>query len=174
MAAFKVAALIVFVSLPAFGKWGLIFQSGGFLGRLNAGILISWEEKHAAEISLGTYLADNREYHQLNVGYRWSPWIIVLDEKTKWSAIQVGGFLIGSLDRENFFTESPDTFPENYYDQNAIRGGLQLASSLFFSDSVAITAHMMILESGLIAIFNNKWDDLPYVWATGLGLQVFF
>jgi hypothetical protein len=156
------------------GEWGIKIESGGYLGNFALGGIYSWQKDHAVEASIGEYEAAGKKHYQMNLGYRWSPWK-TQTSSVVWAPLHFGFFLIGSLDQSQFFTELGDTYPDDYYDENAIRAALQLGSSLFFNrGKLAVVYYLTVLENGIIAIYNNDWKNLTHFWSSGLALQYFF
>jgi hypothetical protein len=166
----------VFIGFPAArAQWGLVYQEHGYMGETAVGGIYSWNDQHSVELSLGRYFSGGNENHQINFGYRWSPWKVQIS-KLRWAPVQVGVFALATLNEKEYFTESPTVFPsEDYYDQTAVRTALQLSSTLYFAGGqAAVVYHLSILENGLIAMYNNNWQNLKYFWSSGLGLQFFF
>lgn len=85
-------------------------------------------------------------------------------------------FTVRSWDRHNYFMTSPDKYPyEQYYDETALRYGLEFGSTMTFKDyNFAVAYRLRILDSGLIAVYNNKNRDLQYYISSGVSLQYVF
>ncbi len=165
----------IFIGEKARADWGLVLQKGGYLGNTALGGVYTWKKEHSIELSIGNYLAAEKENYQINLGYRWSPWQVPISNWA-WAPLQLGFFLMGALNNREYFTESSEVYPsEDYYDQTAVRGALQISSGFYFpKEKAALIYHFSILENGLIAIYNNDWRNLSYFWASGFSLQIYF
>ncbi len=147
----------------------------GFLGEFGAGMIYEWESPHSVEFSLGTYKIQTHNKWQSNFAYRYSCWNIERENR-QWVPMQIGFFTTRAWDSEHYFLEGPSQYPySNYYDQTAFRWGIEFGSVLtYLSARVAIAYHMRILDTGIIAIYNNGKKDLQYYVSSGLALRFNF
>ena len=147
---------------------------GGFFGKFSLGAAYRFNEYNDVETTLGFYTVDKRYYHQLNLAYRHSPWQITWDDQ-KWNPVLIGIFGVVSLDNEDFFMSSPSKYPGGYYDQTAYRYGFEFGSKYGFSGHhIELSYYLRILDSGLVALYNNAHRDLQYYMSSGLSLFYLF
>ncbi len=147
----------------------------GFLGEFGAGMIYEWESPHSVEVSIGAYKIQNHDQWQSNLAYRYSCWKIERENK-HWVPMQIGFFTTRSWDSEHYFLEGPSQYPySNYYDQTAFRWGIEFGSVLtYMNTGIAIAYHLRVLDTGLIAIYNNGRKDLQYYVSSGLALRYHF
>lgn len=168
--------LFVFLlSFSAKADWRLIFERAGFLGAYSGGFSYQWNERHATDLSLGSYSNDGVKYYQTNISYRYSRWSVPWENRN-WIPIQIGVFTIRSLDKHNYFVKSPSEYPsDGYYDATAFRWGLLYGTALEFPEShFGIAYYIKILDNGIIALYNNSQMDLQYYISSGIGLHYIF
>lgn len=160
---------------PARGYWLATIGTKGFFGDQSVGG-IYFSQHHELELSLGTYSRGGGDSTQANAAYRYSKWVLPFLGDTIWHPIQVGLFSTYSLDRKHYFLESPAKYPyEDYYDQTAFRWGIDLGSNIFWSAvQVSLAYHIRVLDTGVIAIYNNSHKDLQYYISSGLSLRYHF
>lgn len=147
----------------------------GFFGKVSLGISYEFSDQHAADISLGGYEISDHLYYQLNLAYRYSPWTVPFG-KHQWRPIQTGIFAVYSLDHDRYFFKSPGKYPyDNYYEQTILRYGVEFSSTMtFLPYNVAISYHVRVFETGVIANFNNQHKDLEFYISSGVSLQYLF
>jgi hypothetical protein len=155
--------------------WQLTLDRTGFFGSVAAGAIYDWYENHSVEVSLGLFSMEENQYGQVNIAYRYSHWH-VRREDTVWSPMQVGIFLTRSMDGGHYFRASPAKYPSaDYYDQTALRGGLEFSTAILFeSTHIGFAYSLRVLDSGLVAIYNNANRDLQYYISSGLALRYQF
>jgi hypothetical protein len=160
----------------SFAQWSLSLEHAGFFGKYALGGIYEFNASHAAELSLGFFTADGGGWnYQSNLAYRNSLWRVPWKEKI-WVPLQVGVFTIYSLDGRRFFLQSPSKYPDAaYYDQTALRWGLEFGTSLIFRENrYALSYHFRILDNGFVAIYNNFRRDLQYYVSSGINFQYQF
>ena len=99
-----------------------------------------------------------------------------IDQNKVWRPLQFGFFTVRSWDGRNYFLTSPEKYPyEQYYDETALRYGAEFGSTFTFTDyHIGISYSLRILDSGFIALYNNKSRDLRYYISSGLSFQYVF
>lgn len=147
----------------------------GFLGEFGVGAIYEWESPHSVELSIGSYRIDSKDQWQSNLAYRYACWKIERHNK-QWTPMQIGFFTMRSWDSEHYFLEGPSQYPySNYYDQTAFRWGIEFGSILkFMNTGIAVAYHLRVLDTGIIAIYNNGQKDLQYYVSSGLALRYYF
>ncbi len=167
--------ILLFWSCTSSAAWLGSLGTNGFFGRYSAGVVYS-EGQHETEFSLGMYRQEGKEYPQANLIYRYAPWEVLTLKKQVFHPLEIGLFVTYSLDSENYFLVSPSKYPYNsYYDQTALRWGFEVSNSLYFpSKSLSATYHIRILDTGLIAFYNNDRKDLQYYISSGFSLRYHF
>lgn len=162
-------------------KWGAEVTYAGYLGDFSIGFLREWRETHSVHLSVGYYDIDGIKYTQANLGYMYqTPWHHRFDDNPdlSWHFFSVGLYLLRSLDNTHYFRASPSKYPTaGYYDETALRFGLNMATSVrFWNDSTQISYFMMILDNGIIAAYNNQHERslISYFVSHGLSLSYRF
>jgi hypothetical protein len=155
--------------------WSLVVQRAGFLGVAAAGFGYNITENHQLEYTLGTYPIAEKNYYQSNFIYRYSHWNTPV-EGHMWKPIQIGFFIVYAMNSEKYFITSPDKYPyPKYYDETALRYGVELGSSFTFAVTrIGIGYYIRIFDNGLIAAFNNSNRDLQYYVSSGFSLSYTF
>lgn len=173
----KELIFVFFLAYTSWAKadWQFTFNRMGFLGEFGVGMIYDWENPHSMEVSIGSYKTKYQNEWQTNIAYRYSKWHIDRGEKV-WTPIQFGFFTVRSLDSEEYFIRGPDQYPEsNYYDQTALRWGIEFGSALKFKSSgISIAYYFRILDTGIIALYNNGRKDLQYYASSGLSARYHF
>lgn len=171
--------LIVMITLlfswTSSADWLGTVSTAGFFGKYSLGIAYQ-NEHHEGEFSLGSYSNAGRTELQSNLAYRYSPWIEpVLTDKI-WRPIRVGVFGLFSWDEKTYFTNSPSYYPTpGYYDQTALRLGLEVGTSMTLpSRNLSVAYFIRVLDSGMIAFYNNTRKDLQYYISSSLSLRYHF
>ena len=156
-------------------SWSAEVAHAGFMGTVSAGPIYDFNSDHAAAFSIGSYQNGPNHYAQLNLAYRYSRWQYDRP-KVFWKPLHIGLFLLYSTDQQRFFTKSPSKYPEDgYYEETALRGGVELGSTVLLRHSrLGFAMYMRILDNGIVATLNNVYRDLQYYTSTGLGLQYQF
>lgn len=151
-------------------------ERAGFYGSIAFGGSYEFNDRHAVDFSIGEYLNDQHRYHQSNLSYRYSRWQMDFDQNKIWRPLQIGVFTVRSWDGRNYFLTSPGKYPyEQYYDETALRYGVEFGSTFTFTDyNFGISYRLRILDSGLIALYNNRNRDLQYYISSGLSFQYVF
>lgn len=162
------------VVLPASADWRGVAARSGFFGKYSLSGNYSPSENHEFELGIGSYSIGATYYGQLNAAYRYGYWHVPWQEK-RWTP-QAGVFTIYSLDQKHFFTESPGKYPSpNYYDQTSYRWGLEFGFTLaFLSTGLDAGYRFRILDTGVIAFYNNGHRDLQYYCSSALELRYNF
>lgn len=170
-----ILALIFMMSLPVKAEWQATFNRMGFFGDLGFGIIYDWDNPHSAEFSIGAYQINYVNFWQSNLAYRYSRWEEQFQD-ISWIPIQLGIFTVRTWDQSRYFLSSPPKYPyENYYDQNAFRWGLEFGSVIKWTEKdLSIAYHLRILDSGIVAIYNNAGKDLQYYISSGLAVSYHF
>lgn len=172
----QIAFIIFFlIGLPAQAQWQATINRMGFFGRIGGGAIYTWNDVHSVEGSLGLFAMDDKDYGQINMAYRYSRWQVQHYERL-WTPMQVGVFLTRALPTKQYFKASPSKYPSaDYYDQTALRGGLEFGTSVMFSKTnLGVAYHMRVLDAGLIAFYNNAHRDLQYYVSSALSLRYQF
>lgn len=170
--------LIIFLLWSAVGQAERLSITAGtaaFMGEQYYGGIYNWNDHHAVFLTFGSYDIHNVDYWQYNLGYRFTSEVIEY-EYFNWAPVQMGVSLIRSMGYREFFIKSPDRYPsENYYEGNALRLAFILGSGFnFFDNKLGLNYHFVVLDTGLIAIYNNPKARLPYYFSSGLSLQYNF
>lgn len=167
--------VLVLLVVAAKAEWRALFSRAGFYGRYAIGLSYEWHPEHAADLLLGSYHIDNHDYHQTNLAYRYSRWHVGIHNHI-WRPLQFGIFTSRSWDKKHYFLKSPTKYPyTDYYDQTAFRSGLEISTTIsFFPSRLALAYHFRILDTGIIAIYNNSSRDLQYYISSGFSLQYLF
>ncbi|UYL10462.1 hypothetical protein B9G69_007700 [Bdellovibrio sp. SKB1291214] len=168
--------LITFFSANALAdNWRLTLERAGFMGTMALGGSYEWLPEHAVNFSVGGYHIDKEIFYQSNLSYRYSRWNTGV-RGNLWRPLQFGVFASYALNQDRFFLKSPDKYPSpGYYDETALRYGLELASTMTFMPShFAIGYHLRIFDTGIIAMFNNDNKDIQYYISSGISLQYLF
>lgn len=81
-----------------------------------------------------------------------------------------------AMNDKKYFLRSPGKYPyPEYYDETALRYGLEFGTTLTFMPSrLAIGYRVRIFDNGVIAAFNKNNRDLQYYISSGLSLQYLF
>lgn len=153
----------------------MLVERAGFFGRWGLGGIYEFNKHHAVELSLGSYTVEHRAHYQTNFSYRYSNWEVAVTEHI-WRPLQVGLFGLYSLDNDRYFLESPKKYPSpGYYDGTAMRWGIDFATTfVWVQSSLGFAYHLRILDSGVVAIYNNKNRDLQYYISSGFSLRYLF
>lgn len=170
-----VAVMVLSFSFPCSAEWLGTASVAGFFGKYSLGVAYV-SSHHETEFSVGAYSNASHTELQSNLAYRYSPWIVaVLDDKI-WNPIQIGLFGLFSWDEKTYFTNSPSHYPTpGYYDQTALRLGVEFGTSLLLPNSRWSVAYFIrVLDSGLIAFYNNDRKDLQYYISSSLSLRYHF
>jgi len=170
-----IALIMVLLSLPCSAEWLGAASVAGFFGKYSLGVAYVGGH-HETELSLGAYSNASRTELQSNLAYRYSPWIVPVLNNKIWHPIQVGLFGLFSWDEKTYFTDSPSYYPTpGYYDQTALRLGVEFGTSLLLPNNQWSVAYFIrVLDSGLIAIYNNDRKDLQYYISSSLSLRYHF
>lgn len=168
-------SLILFWSCTSSAAWLGTLGANGFFGRYSAGVAYS-EGQHEGELSFGTYNHESITYAQANLVYRYAPWEVVTFKEQIFHPLEVGIFATYSLDSKKYFLESPSKYPyDSYYDETALRWGFEVSNSIYFPRySLSATYHIRILDTGLIALYNNVRKDLQYYISSGFSIRYHF
>lgn len=155
--------------------WQLAVNRMGFFGSFSAGGIYEWESLQSVEISLGRYLIADQYDPQVNLAYRFSPWQVETITG-HWQPIQIGAFMLYSLDNRKFFFNSPAKYPyKHYYDQTALRWGLEAGTVYEWKNyPLALAYHIRVLDAGVVAIYNNANKDLQYHVSSGFSVRYVF
>ncbi len=155
--------------------WRLLTTRAGFFGQYSLGLSYEWTPQHALDCTLGTYQIELENYYQSNVAYRYSRWQIPFYGHD-WRPIQFGAFLVYAMNQDKYFLKSPEKYPyPEYYDETALRYGLEFSSTITFKPSrVGFGYHFRIFDNGVIASFNSSARNLQYYSSSGLSLQYLF
>lgn len=168
--------LILFAALPSrAGDWRLMATRAGFYGQYSLGFSYEWAAHHAVDCSIGTYQIDLENYYQSNLGYRYSRWQIPF-YGNDWRPLQFGAFLVYAMNQDKYFLRSPGKYPyPEYYDETALRYGLEFSSTITFKPSrIGLGYHFRIFDNGVIASFNNSARNLQYYSSSGISVQDLF
>ncbi|MGE0526417.1 MAG: hypothetical protein AB7G93_05190 [Bdellovibrionales bacterium] len=170
--------ILIFVIVPssALAQWAASFHHAGFLGDWAVGPAYAFHPKHSVELTVGAYELRETHYHQLNLGYSYLPWRVNPNPQVSWAPLRLGVVILGSLDNDRYFLKSPEQYPaDNYYEQTAIRWGIQLGTSAFLARRrLELGLHTMILDSALVALYNNLHEDLSYFFSSGVLIKFHF
>jgi hypothetical protein len=164
----------VIFSLQAQARVAASLGWAGFFGRISLGALYETENRHSFEFSMGAYSGGSGDKYQSNLGYHYSVWKITRPNFS-WEPMQLGIFAMYSWDKK-FFLKSPGKYPlPDYYDETAFRWGLEQGMSLqWMKEKWALVLVMRLIDSGIIAIYNNSHRDLQYYLSSGLRLEYRF
>lgn len=155
-------------------EWRALAERAGFFGKYSLGVSYEWNNTQATDLLIGTYEVADKNYYQANFAYRYSRWEVPFYGHS-WRPVQLGGFIVASLDNGRFFVTSPSKYPyPEYYDETAVRWGAELGSTFTFKSRFAIGYRLRIFDNGLIALYNNTNRDLQYYISSGLSLQYAF
>lgn len=156
-------------------SWQISVNRMGFFGSYGVGGIYEYKKTHSLELAWGSYLVKKTQYSQINLAYRYAHWQHKFDHGL-WMPFQVGLFAVYSLDGQHYFTKSPDKYPyNNYYDQTAIRCGVELGSQMdIWELPISLAYHIRVLDAGLVAIYNNANKDLQYHISSGVSLRYLF
>lgn len=167
--------VFLFWSCSSSAAWLGSLGTNGFFGRYSAGVVYS-QGQHETEFSLGVYNQESKDYPQANLIYRYAPWEVLTFKEQIFHPLEIGFFATYSLDSKKYFLESPSKYPyDSYYDETALRWGLEVSNSIYFPrHSLSATYHIRILDSGLIALYNNVRKDLQYYISSGFSLRYHF
>lgn len=159
----------------AHAEWQLALNRMGFMGEISLGAIYDWNNPHSIELSFGTYHLGKKDRYQSNFAYRYSLWKVERHEKI-WVPIQIGIFTVRTWDLDHYFLTDPDQYPySNYYDQTAFRWGIEFGSVIIYPQhSMSLAYYLRILDTGLIAIYNNAHKDLQYFSSSGLSIRYHF
>lgn len=160
---------------PASATFLATFDYSGFFGLYALGLIYRINESNEAEVSVGMYRIDHKHYRQTNFSYRYSHWLVSFHEY-EWRPLQVGFFGIFAGDGGKYFSESPSKYPSpGYYDQTSTRLGFEAGSTFTFTpNKLEIAYRIRVLDTGLLAVYNNAHRDLQYYMSTGLSLHYIF
>lgn len=163
------------VSAPASAKWAAELATSGFMGTLSAGPVYEWAGRHHVAMTIGAYQNGENRYGQLNTAYRYARWRFERPD-ILWKPLHIGLFTLYSLDQKRFFVKSPSRYPEDgYYEQTALRGGLEIGTTILFVKSkIGLASYLRVLDNGVIALLNNVHRDLQYYSSSGVALQYQF
>ena len=140
---------------------------GGFFGKYSLGAVYRWREKNNFEMSLGLYSIGEKDFHQVNLAYRRSIWLLLWDEH-HFSPVQLGFFVVTAIDNDSYFYTSPSKYPDKgYYDQTAYRYGLEYSTSYAYHQ-YEFSYYLRVMDTGIIALYNNAHRDLQYYLSSGL------
>jgi hypothetical protein len=167
--------LCILLASAAHGGARAVLEKAGFMGALALGAGYDWSPDHATDFSLGGYRISDNTYYQANFSYRYSPWQIPYLINT-WQPLHVGFFMVYALNGNRYFLSSPEKYPTpGYYDQTALRYGLELGSTyIFTSKNFSVGYRLRVFDTGLIAAYNNTDSGLTYSVSSGLALHYFF
>lgn len=175
----KIVLFIVLIVLAGgsahAGDWRLMATRAGFYGQYSLGLSYEWNPRHAVDYSIGTYQIDLENYYQSNLGYRYSHWQIPF-YGNDWRPLQFGAFLVYAMNQQRYFLKSPGKYPyPEYYDETALRYGLEFSSTITFKPSrIGLGYHFRIFDNGVIATFNNSARNLQYYSSSGISVQYLF
>lgn len=173
----KIAAftLILHISVLADSATRVQLEKAGFFGNYSIGVGYDWAIEHITDFSLGFFQIDHNTSYQANLAYRYSHWNLS-SSRHFWQPFQIGVFATYALSGSRYFLTSPAKYPgSGYYEQTALRHGLELATTYVSNDSnVGIGYRLRILDSGFIAVYNNTESTLKYSAASGIVLQYLF
>lgn len=166
---------LILTAPSALAGWLLSFERTGFFGAYALGGGYQMEHKHSFEFLVGVYSNGGRDDYQGNLVYRYTRWSVPI-KNVDWKPIQIGVFLIRSFDQDSYFLKTPDRYPtDNYYEPTLFRFGLELGSSFIFEDyNLGFSYRLRLLDSGIIALYNNSNKDLQYYSSSGFALQYYF
>lgn len=153
----------------------MLVERAGFFGRWGLGGIYELNRRHSFELSVGNSVIEHKDHYQANLSYRYSQWEVVIADY-RWLPFQVGMFTMYSLDQSRYFLESPGKYPSpGYYDGTALRSGIDFATTLIWMrSSLGVAYHLRVLDSGVVAIYNNKNRDLQYYISSGISLRYLF
>jgi len=145
------------------------------MGTVSAGPIYEFNPYHAMAFTVGSYQNGRSHYAQLNLAYRYSRWQFERPG-VLWRPLQIGLFAIYSTDQDRYFIKSPDKYPESgYYDETALRGGLEFGSTIILHNyHLGLAMYLRILDNGITAIVNNVHCDLQYYSSTGIAVHYVF
>lgn len=172
----KLITLVLFLAaVEANATWQVSLSRAGFFGSWAIGGIYEWSDRHSVELAAGQYQIQNKNYWQSDLAYRYAIWKTEY-ENIVWAPIQPGLFAIGSWDRENYFLKSPSKYPyDSYYDQTAVRWGLEFSSVVGWKNApISIAYHIRIIDAGVVAIYNNSHKELQYYLSSGISLRYAF
>lgn len=162
--------------MTARAEWRATLQHAGFFGKVSGGAIWASRSGHEVETSIGMYDIANVHYGQLNLAYRYTPFEQPAGPDIVWEPTQVGLFVIHSQESDRFFSESPSKYPTSgYYDQTAFRGGIEIGTRVVSVPwNFAFAYRFRVLDTGLVALYNNAHRDLQYYISSGIQLQYIF
>jgi hypothetical protein len=166
---------ILFFSSGTLAIWQVAVNHAGFFGIWSLGAIYKWPDRFSLEFGLGRYQIDGRNFWQSNIAYRYAIWKFNY-EQIVWTPLQPGLFLVASLDREKYFVESSPRYPyPNYYDQTAVRGGLELGTKLAWKNSpTTLVVYLRMIDGAILALYNTSKNEFQYYLASGVSLQYDF
>ena len=153
--------------------YSLVYQYAGFFGKNAIGLGVSASDYHMFEVSVGEYSLEEKRQLQLNLGYRYTPWVVDT-EIGQIKPVSLGLHALYSDGGGKYFLQSPDQYPyADYYDQTALRLLFSYAISYrpSFWPRLEVLYQNGILDNGLVALYNNRKSDLQYFWSSGLSLR---
>lgn len=156
--------------------WQATVNGSGFFGNVSAGAIYGWSRSNSFEMSVGHFSIQEMQFVQSNFAYRKSHWSIRKNQMI-WNPLGFGVFAINAWNGSRYFPQSPTKYPyANYYDQNAIRWGIELGTVLGIpSQHLSYAYHIRVLDVGVIAATNNHFDlDPVYYIASGLSVRYDF
>lgn len=171
-------SLILWILLgatPASAKWNLAVGSGSFQGSISVGGAYRISKRHTWEVTLGQYIQGRANRYQLNGGYHFTPWRLTVGGRVL-EPLHLGVMVLYALDRTTYFEVSPPRYPEeNYYEETAIRPALVMGTGLtMFEERVHFIYELALVDTGILAGFNNEWTETRYFFASGMKLRMEF
>jgi len=168
--------ICILSSADLYAAWGAQAQFSGFQGQLAIGPSYAFNPSHTAELSIGQYTINDDAYYQVNSGYIYTPWRVHLHRHNFWAPLHPGLTVMYSLDGSRYFYKSPDHYPtDNYYEPSVLRWGIQVGSTLRMNRRrFELTAYTVLLDSGLVALYNNDHEALEFFIASGMGVRFYF
>lgn len=154
---------MVLLAAPSLGQadWSVRLGTGAYLGRLQVGAGHLFSDRHEWLVSYGQtedeILGQIRQY---NLTYAYRPWEI---QWGPWFAAPFkAGFFATSTDRDEFFLQSPERYPEDfYYDPTKVRTGLRLGfdvgRELRNRQKLVAGFDLSVLDQGLLIAWNEGW-----------------
>lgn len=184
MDAFKklIPLFILFSSLShASASWVIAASYAGFLGDYSIAGGYHLDHRHSFHLGLGQYNVINNKYIQANLSYIYTPWSFDtrIHEKADlaWDILDLGFHAIRSFDNSRNFRTSPSKYPtKDYYDETILRFGLQVGTSVrILHEKIKISYFSMILDNGLIALYNNNHERslISYYISHGIMISYF-
>lgn len=157
--------------------WSPLLGTSGFFGQYYFGGVYRNDKSFAAEVSMGSYLVEGEAGWQLNCMFRYMAMQMAWNS-LQWRALGFGAgftYALNDLKGNNYFSSSPSHFPEDYYEQTALRGILELSTEVYFSgQQIEVGYYLRLLDKGLGAYYNSKSHNLRYYTSSSLALIFHF